>query len=119
MLKKLSTFLKGGNINKVTIRDAFDGTVIAQGETPYGVFSFEGNWYFDEDNVDMSRLNITERTYTCPYKGICYWIDLETPENAVENVAWVYRNPKRGFNHIKDKIAFYKDSQRGTVAECE
>lgn len=119
MLKRLSGLLKGGNINKVTVKDAHDGKIIAEGDTPYGVFSFEGHWYFDEDNVEMSRLTITTRTYTCPYKGDCYWIDLNSPKNTVKNIGWVYREPKRGYQHIKDKIAFYKGSQRGTIAEAE
>jgi uncharacterized protein (DUF427 family) len=80
---------------------------------------FEGNWYFDPKVVDMSHLVVTERTYTCPYKGVCFWIDLEAPGQSAKNIAWVYNNPKPGFEMIKDQIGFYARDTAGTVAVRE
>lgn len=119
MLKRLDNIFKGGDVATVTIKDKGDGKVIASGQTPSDVFGFEGNWYFDEQKVDMNRLTVTERTYTCPYKGTCFWIDLESPDGTIRNVAWVYRDPKRGYDNIKDRIGFYNGSRSGTIAESE
>lgn len=80
---------------------------------------FEGNWYFDPSVVDMTHLVVTQRTYTCPYKGVCFWIDLETPEGKKENIAWVYNTPKAGFEMIKDQIGFYARDTNGTIAVRE
>ncbi len=77
---------------------------------------FESNWYFDPSHVDMTHLRVTERTYTCPYKGVCYWIDLDAPGMQARNVAWVYNNPKPGFEMIKDEIGFYSRDTAGTMA---
>lgn len=80
---------------------------------------FEGNWYFDPKVVDMSHLVVTNRTYTCPYKGVCFWIDLEAPGQSAKNIAWVYNNPKPGFEMIKDQIGFYARDTAGTIAVRE
>jgi uncharacterized protein (DUF427 family) len=36
-----------------------------------GPLRYEGNLYFAADEVNASALKITDRTYTCPYKGTC------------------------------------------------
>jgi uncharacterized protein (DUF427 family) len=66
----------------------------------------------------MGHLKITNRTYTCPYKGVCFWIDLEIPDGRVaQNVAWVYRSPKPGYEFIQDQLGFYARPTSGTLAE--
>lgn len=84
-----------------------------------GVVKLEGNWYFAPESVDMTKLKITTRTYTCPYKGTCYWIDLDTPEAKAQNVAWVYQTPKPDYEMIKDRIGFYARSTSSTLAITE
>lgn len=91
--------------------------VIAEGNPSDGTARiFESNWYFDPAQVDMTHLQVTDRTYTCPYKGTCYWIDLEAPDLQARNIAWVYNNPKEGFEMIKDAIGFYSRDTAGTQA---
>jgi uncharacterized protein (DUF427 family) len=101
-------------MQQYVIKERSNGTVIAYGEEGVSMHMLEGSWYFE--NVDMSLLRVTERTYTCPYKGVCYWIDLETPSGRAQNVGWVYPNPKRGYEHIKDLIGFYSHDTAGTIA---
>jgi uncharacterized protein (DUF427 family) len=102
----------------VVIKEVATSAVIAQGEENVQVRPFEGNWYFEPEAVDMSKLVITSRTYTCPYKGTCYWIDLQTSTgNTYTNIGWVYQNPKAGYEFIKDQIAFYDRPTNGTVSE--
>ena len=93
--------------------------VIASGNEGDTVRPFEGNWYFAPENVDMAHLRVTERTYTCPYKGVCYWIDLETPTGTAQNIGWVYREPKAGYEFIKDQVGFYARDTSGTLAVSE
>ncbi|MBZ0275207.1 MAG: DUF427 domain-containing protein [Anaerolineae bacterium] len=83
-----------------------------------GIQPFEGNWYFAPENVDMAHLHVSDRTYTCPYKGVCFWIDMEDEDGRVaRNVAWIYYNPKPGYEFIKDQIGFYSRSTGGILAE--
>lgn len=100
------------------IKEKGTDAIIAQGSpSDNSARVFEGNWYFDPKNVKMDHLKVTDRTYTCPYKGVCYWIDLESPETSARNVGWVYNTPKPGYEMIKDQIAFYARDTAGTLAQ--
>lgn len=101
----------------LTVKARTTGEVIASGNEQQYVIPFEGNWYFAPEVVNMEHLKVTERTYTCPYKGVCFWIDLETPNGYAQNVAWVYNNPKPGYEFIKDQIGFYARNTSGTIVE--
>jgi uncharacterized protein (DUF427 family) len=90
------------------------GARLARGAEPSGVFRFEGNWYFEASGVELQHLQVTERIYTCPYKGVCYWIDLVENGQTSQNVGWVYRQPKAGYEQIKDCIAFYAGKRPAT-----
>ncbi|NWG16491.1 MAG: DUF427 domain-containing protein [Chloroflexi bacterium] len=91
----------------VCIQERQNSSVIASGDES-AVLEFEGAWYFMPEDVNMDYLRFSDRTYTCPYKGVCYWIDLELPSGQrAKNVGWVYRQPKAGYEFIKDRIGFY------------
>lgn len=103
---------------QLVVKERTSGDVIAEGIENTSVRVFEGNWYFAPEKVDMQHLKVTDRTYTCPYKGVCYWIDIETPDGVrARNIGWVYREPKPGYEFIKDQVAFYARASSGTVVE--
>lgn len=91
----------------ITLKARETGIVLASGEENATIRAFEGNLYFAPETVSMEHLTISTRTYTCPYKGVCYWIDLEAPGVVARNVAWVYQDPKPGYEFIRDQIGFY------------
>jgi uncharacterized protein (DUF427 family) len=93
--------------------------VLAEGVENEQVRVFEGNLYFAPEAVNSENLKVTDRTYTCPYKGVCYWIDLEGPGGLSANIGWVYREPKVGYEFIKDQWAFYNRETAGTQAVKE
>ena len=100
------------------VKERTNGEIIAAAKDNHTVRVFEGNWYFKPEAVNMQHLKVTDRTYTCPYKGVCYWIDLETSDGVkAQNVAWVYRDPKPTYEFIKDQIAFYTRPTTGTFSE--
>jgi len=107
-------------ITTITIEDATRHTALASGELGKDVIIEEGSYYFDREKVDLGNLQITERLYTCPYKGVCNWIDL-VDENGkvVKEVGWVYPTPKKDYEHIAGRIAFYPGVRRGTIAKLE
>lgn len=103
---------------ELIIKERSNGSIVASGEENRNVRVFEGHWYYAPEAVQMGHLKVTERTYTCPYKGVCYWIDLETPAgDTFRNVGWVYRKPKPGYEFITDEIGFYARPTSGTLAE--
>lgn len=92
----------------IQIKTVQTDEILATGKRNQDVQLFEGAWYFDQDAVDMTHLKVSDRTYTCPYKGICYWIDLELPDHTpVKNVGFTYFNTNDGYEFIQDKIGLY------------
>lgn len=102
----------------LVVKERPSNTSIAIGNENETVRVFEGNWYFAPEAVSMDHLRVTERTYTCPYKGVCFWIDLEAEDGTrTQNIGWVYRNPKPGYEFIKDQVAFYSRPTAGTLPD--
>ena len=79
---------------------------------------YEGNLYFDPLAVHQEVLKITERTYTCPMKGTCHWVDYVGPDGrTVPDVAWVYATPKPGHELIRGRFGFYAGTRGSTRQE--
>jgi len=91
---------------RVVITEKSSGNVIADAREA-AVQKVEGNWYVDGSAVDRSHLETTAHDYTCPYKGRCFYVDYVDGEKRVARVAWIYDNPKDGWEHIKGKYGFY------------
>jgi uncharacterized protein (DUF427 family) len=104
---------------KFTVKSRKGGAVLAQGVENETVRQFEGNLYFAPEAVRAEHLVVTERIYTCPYKGVCYWVDLDSPDGRAQNVAWIYREPKPGYEFIKDQWGFYNRDTAGTESVRE
>jgi uncharacterized protein (DUF427 family) len=100
----------------ITINDRTRNQAIAQALLDSGAFKFEGNYYFAPDKVQMDNLTVTDRIYTCPYKGFANWIDLQTEQGVIKDVAWVYPTPKPGYEQIAGHIGFYDGIRSGTEA---
>jgi uncharacterized protein (DUF427 family) len=102
----------------VIIREKASGTALAGANSGPDPLRFEGNWYFDPSAVDRSVLRVTERTYTCPYKGTCNWVDYVALDGTtVRDVAWVYPEPKPGHEAIKGRYGFYAGERGPTRQE--
>lgn len=95
------------------------GAILAKAEeAPNALVRYEGNLYFDPESVAKETLRISERTYTCPYKGTCHWVDFVEPAGrVVQDVAWIYSEPKPGHERIKGRYGFYGGSQGRTRLE--
>jgi uncharacterized protein (DUF427 family) len=99
------------------IRENGSRTVLAEAASRDQVLTYEGNLYFDPAAVRKDVLQVTERTYTCPYKGTCHWVDFNGPDGrTVKDVAWVYASPKPGHEAIKDRYGFYA-GRRGSTSQ--
>jgi uncharacterized protein (DUF427 family) len=62
--------------------------------------------YIPRSDVDMSKLQRSDHTTYCPYKGDCsYYSALD----GRPNVAWTYEEPYEAVASIKAHLAFYPD----------
>jgi uncharacterized protein (DUF427 family) len=102
----------------VMIREARSGTVLAQGELGDEVIGYEGNLYFQPAAVNQGVLRMTERTYTCPFKGTCNWVDYQGSDGTVvQDVAWVYPRVKPGHELIQGRFGFHAGDSGATRLE--
>lgn len=104
---------------RLTVKDRVTGTIIASGVQGETAHIIEGNYYFEPNAVNLAHLSISERTYNCPYKGICHWVDLTTAQTRAQNIGWVYYDPRPDYEHIKGLIGFYGRGAAGVLSECE
>ena len=102
-------------MSRIAILEKESDHVLARGETGDHVVRYEGNWYFDPSQVDTSLLVVTDRTYTCPIKGVCNWVDFVAPDGRkVQDVGWFYPTTKPGHESIAGKFGFYAGNRNGT-----
>ena len=65
--------------------------------------------------MNQGVLRVTERTYTCPYKGTCNWVDYRAADGTVvRDVAWVYPRVKPGHEVIQGRFGFYAGTRGAT-----
>jgi uncharacterized protein (DUF427 family) len=102
----------------IAIKERVSGSVLAQGEPGSSVIEYEGNLYYDPKAVDKGVLHVTGRTYTCPIKGTCNWVDFVAADGrTVPDVAWVYPTTKPGHELIQGRYGFYAGSRKSTYQE--
>lgn len=103
----------------IMIREKDSGTTLAQADVGPSLAKYEGNWYFDPAAVAADVLRVTERTYTCPYKGTCNWVDYVGPDGrTIKDVAWFYPEVKAGHELIRGRYGFYTGSRGATREEA-
>jgi uncharacterized protein (DUF427 family) len=86
---------------KATWRDA----VVAQSDKTIVV---EGNHYFPPDSIRREYFRGSETHTTCPWKGIASYYHLQVGEQANQDAAWFYPEPKKAVENIKNYVAFWR-----------
>ncbi|MCA1693140.1 MAG: DUF427 domain-containing protein [Actinobacteria bacterium] len=64
-------------------------------------------YYFPPDSVLAGAIAPTERTSYCEWKGIATYLDVVRADEEAPAAAWTYRDPKPGYEILRDHIAFY------------
>jgi uncharacterized protein (DUF427 family) len=99
---------------KTRVREKVSGNVLAEGDATV----YEGNLYFTPEAVQASSLKISERTYSCPDKGTCNWVDyLGANGRTVFDVAWNYDHAKPRHEAIQGRFGFHAGARGPTVEE--
>ena len=86
-----------------------NGCVLAKSSSTFRVLetSHPPVFYIPPRDIMMELLIMTARTSSCEFKGMAVYFDLVWPDIKIENVAWAYEDPRRGYEAIKDHLAFY------------
>ena len=65
--------------------------------------------YFPPEDVDFARLEATDHTSWCPYKGEADYFSVPAGGDRSVNAAWRYRSAFPAVAAIEGHIAFYRD----------
>jgi uncharacterized protein (DUF427 family) len=74
----------------------------------------EGNWYFPPDSIKTEFLSKSSTPYTCPWKGVCQYFNVQKDNLISKDNAWTYPEPKASAIEIVKKdfsnyVAFWRD----------
>ena len=69
----------------------------------------EGNHYFPAESINNKFFMESSTTTYCPWKGTARYYHIEIDGQTLEDAAWYYPETKDAANHIKGRVAFWKD----------
>ena len=65
--------------------------------------------YIPRDDVDLTRLERSDHTTYCPYKGDAAYYSIPGAGDRGTNAVWTYEDPYDAVSPIEDRLAFYPD----------
>lgn len=97
--------------NPKRIRISVGGDVIA--ETSRALTLKEANYpavqYIPREDAVPSKLQRTQHTTYCPYKGDASYFSIASGGKVLENAIWTYETPYDAVKNIAGHLAFYPD----------
>ncbi len=113
------TFLKIENVQEYprppvlepvqkSIRVEFGGETIVETDNTFRVLETHHapTYYIPKDAVEAILIQAACRSY-CEWKGVATYWDIQSGAVKATRAAWSYAAPTKGFEQIKDYIAFY------------
>ena len=64
-------------------------------------------YYFPRDDVAMERLEATDHSTHCPFKGDANYFSIVVDGETAENAVWTYETPFDEIAELKDYVALY------------
>jgi uncharacterized protein (DUF427 family) len=99
----------------------FGGQTIAITLTPVRVLetSHPPVYYFPPDSVVGGALVPIDRTSYCEWKGMASYFDVVRRDERAPAAAWTYRDPKPGYEILRDHVAFYAAAMDACLVDGE
>ncbi len=98
------------------IQVVFAGEVIAESDRALRVLetSHPPVYYIPPEDVRMQLLRLVPRSTFCEFKGQARYYSVKVGDQSAAEAAWFYPDPTRGYEALRDYIAFYP----GRVEAC-
>lgn len=103
------------------LRVVFNGATVADTRRGRRVLetSHPPVYYFPPDDVDQACLEEASGHTWCEWKGRASYYHVTVGDRRAERAAWVYRDPREGYEAIKDYVAFYPAPMDGCYVDGE
>jgi uncharacterized protein (DUF427 family) len=95
------------NAGRVVIKVAGQTIADTQAALRLEEASYTAVLYIPRADVHMSKLQRTEHTTYCPYKGDCGYYSIPLGGNKSINAVWSYEKPYAAVSSIAHHLAFY------------
>ena len=91
------------------VRVEFNGVLIADTEKALRVVETAGApvYYIPPEDIKMELLQTSQHSSFCEWKGSAIYWTVQVNDRKAGNAAWGYPQPDKGYEAIKDYLAFY------------
>lgn len=85
------------------LAESTDVLVLREGSLP-------PRYYFPREHVEMERLERTDTSTTCPFKGdASYWSVVLDDGSRHDDIVWTYEKPIESMTAIAGRCCFYNE----------
>ncbi|MDX1993888.1 MAG: DUF427 domain-containing protein [bacterium] len=103
------------------VRIVFNGETIVDTTRAMRVLetSHPPAYYIPQEDIRMAFFTATSRRTFCEFKGAASYWTIKVGDKEAPNTAWSYAEPSRGYEAIRDYLAFYPSRMDASYVDDE